>query len=72
MVEFEHKSGCQSHGSPIITKKRKGSLLGRVGKRGVGVRVGVQKGEEGEGRPVWEALLFPLAVCGCMRWKDEA
>ena len=40
MVDFEHKSGYQSHSFPIITKKGKGSLLGRVGKWGGGVPSG--------------------------------
>lgn len=50
-------------------KRQPARQSGEMG--GWGVRVGVQKGEEGEGRPLWEALLFPLAVCGCMRWKDD-
>lgn len=62
MAELEQKSGCQSHSSPIITKKGKGSPLDRVGKCGVGVRVGVQRGEEGEEASLLGSTAFPF-VC---------
>ena len=67
MAELEQKSGCQFHSSPIITKKGKGSPLGRVGKCGVGVRVGVQRGEEREEASLLGSTAFPF---GCV-WMYE-
>ena len=66
MVDFEHKSGYQSHSFPIITKKGKGSLLGRVGKWGGGKSKGPE-GRGGEGVSPLGSAAFPF---GCV-WMYE-
>lgn len=66
MAELEQKSGCQFHGSPIITKRGKGSPLGRVGKWGVGGE-SRGRGEEGEEASLLGSTAFPF---GCV-WMYE-